>query len=206
MTLQAVSPLMARVFLVAVALISSFSTAASAIDPVQLRPDDATKRATPERLVGSHVKVAIPSLPYLYTSHAINGALIKPSNNEQGWEYDMAVSHTQIDETTYEFKLRPDVVFQDGTPFNADAVVMNMEAFKEQPVKYSKIDQVFDRAEKIDDLTVRFHLTEEYGCFMNDVIWMQFYTEEYLKINGGWNGKPTCPNLSRPGKYGLGLR
>ncbi len=174
------------------------------IKPVRLRPDDAPSRAIANIKPGSHVKVFIPSLPYLYTSHSINGALIKPSDNEDGWEYDMAVSHEQIDEKTYEFKLREGVVFQDGSPFNADAVVMNMDAFKEQPVKYSKIDVVFDRAEKIDDYTVRFHLKEKYGCFMNDLIWMQFYTKKYLEINGGWNGKPTCPNLSRPGPYGLG--
>jgi ABC-type transport system substrate-binding protein len=80
-----------------------------------------------------------------------------------------------------------------------------MEYFKKAPVKYSKIDKVFDRAVKIDDYTVRFHLTEQYGSFMNDAIWMQFYTEEYLKTNpGGWNGKANCPNLSKPGPYGLG--
>ena len=152
---------------------------------------------------GSHVKVFIPSLPYIYISHAINGALIRPSNNAQGWEYDMAVDHRQIDDTTYEFQLRQGVVFQDGTPFNADAVVMNMDAFKEEPVQYSKIDQVFDRCEKVDDYTVRFYLKEKYGCFMNDLIWMQFYTKSYLDIDG-WNGKATCPNLSTPGPYGLG--
>lgn len=154
---------------------------------------------------GSHVKVFIPSLPYLYTSHSINGALIKPSDNERGWEYDMAVDHRQIGDTTYEFRLRQGVKFQDGTPFNADAVVLNMEYFKRAPVTYSKIDQVFDHAEKIDDYTVRFHLTEKYGSFMNDAIWMQFYSEEYLRTNpGGWNGKANCPNLSKPGPYGLG--
>ncbi len=113
--------------------------------------------------------------------------------------------HRQINDTTYEFRLRQGVKFQDGTPFNADAVVLNMEYFKKAPVKYSKIDTVFDRAEKIDDYTVQFHLTEKYGSFMNDAIWMQFYTEEYLKTNeGGWNGKANCPNLSKPGPYGLG--
>lgn len=194
-----------RRFYIQIALLLHCSIAvATAFEPVEMRTDDAAGRALPGLVKGSHVKVAIPSLPYLYTSHAINGALIKPSDNEQGWEYDMAVSHERIDPTTYEFKLRAGVVFQDGTPFDADAVVMNMEAFKKQPVQYSKIDKVFDHAEKIDDLTVRFHLKEEYGCFMNDVIWMQFYTAEYLRINGGWNGKPTCPNLSRPGPYGLG--
>lgn len=176
----------------------------SRIEPMQLRADDAPMRAIPKAVPGSHVKVFLPSLPYLYTSHAINGAMIKPSDNAQGWEYDMAVSHRQIDETTYEFQLRKGVRFQDGSPFDADAVVENMNAFKQQPTTYSKIDQVFDYVEKIDDHTVRFHLTEEYGCFMNDLVWMQFYTAEYLRVCGGWNGKASCPNLSRPGPYGLG--
>lgn len=175
------------------------------VRPLVLRADDSPQRTRPGLVKGSHVKVFIPSLPYLYTSHSINGALIKPSDNEQGWEYDMATTHRQISTKTYEFTLRKGVRFQDGTPFNADAVVLNMEFFKKAPVKYSKIDKVFDRAEKIDDYTVRFHLTERYGSFMNDVIWMQFYTEKYLRTNeGGWNGKATCPNLSRPGPFGLG--
>ncbi len=173
------------------------------IQPVELRDDDAPQRYVDRLVPGSHVKVFIPSLPYIYISHAINGAMIKPSDNAQGWEYDMATSHTQIDDTTYEFKLPQGVQFQDGTPFNADAVVMNMDAFKEKPVLYSKIDKVFDRCEKVDDYTVRFFLKEKYGCFMNDLIWMQFYSKDYLEING-WNGKPTCPNLSAPGPYGLG--
>lgn len=180
--------------------------------PLELRKDDAPQRALPGLVKGSHVKVFIPSLPYLYTSHSVNGALIKPSDNAQGWEYDMAVAHDEIDERTYEFTLRQGVQFQDGTPFNADAVVLNMQYFKKAPVKYSKIDKVFDRAEKIDDYTVRFHLTEKYGSFMNDAIWMQFYTRTYLETNEdpvthekvGWNGKANCPNLSMPGPYGLG--
>jgi ABC-type transport system substrate-binding protein len=178
---------------------------AQSIAPLTLRADDAASRALPGLVKGSHVKVFIPSLPYLYTSHAINGALIKPSNNQRGWDYDMAVKHEQINDTTYEFQLRHGVRFQDGSPFNADSVIMNMEYFKKAPVQYSKIDAVFDRVEKIDDYTVRFHLKEKYGCFLNDAIWMQFYTEEYLTTNtNGWNGKATCPNLSRPGPFGLG--
>ncbi len=180
--------------------------------PLILRDDNAPQRVSPGLVKGSHVKVFIPSLPYLYTSHSVNGALIKPSDNEQGWEYDMATSHRHPDDTTYEFTLRQGVRFQDGTPFNADAVVLNMEYFKKKPVLYSKIDKVFDRAEKIDDFTVRFRLHEKYGSFMNDAIWMQFYTKTYLETNEdpktgekvGWNGKANCPNLSMPGPYGLG--
>jgi ABC-type transport system substrate-binding protein len=206
----------ARFLALALAVSVSFAGSALADDqrvrPLELRPDDAAARAQSGLIKGSHVKVFIPSLPYLYTSHSINGALIKPSDNRRGWEYDMATSHRQIDDTTYEFTLRRNVRFQDGTPFDADAVVLNMDFFKRAPVKYSKIDTVFEGAEKIDDFTVRFHLKEKYGSFMNDAIWMQFYTRTYLETNTdpktgekvGWNGKANCPNLSKPGSYGLG--
>ena len=213
------SPISGRFALPLMGLVWVFSTfptwtraEPALVTPLELRRDEAPQRVLSGLVPGSHVKVFIPSLPYLYTSHSVNGALIKPSDNERGWEYDMATSHRQIDDTTYEFTLRKGVKFQDGTPFNADAVVLNMEYFKKAPVLYSKIDKVFDRAEKIDDETVRFHLTEKYGSFMNDVIWMQFYTKEYLETNEdpvtgekvGWNGKANCPNLSKPGPYGLG--
>lgn len=180
-------------------------SSAPPIQPLVLRPDDAPDRALPGIVPGSHVKISLPSLPYLSTSHAINGALIRPADNAAGWEFDMAVAYREVNETTYEFDLRKGVVFQDGTPFDADAVVMNMESFLQKPVTYSKIADVLERVEKVDDHTVRFHLNQKYGSFLNDAIWLQFYSETYLKTNeGGWNGKPSCPNLSMPGKFGLG--
>ena len=71
------------------------------IQPLTLRSEDASPLEKPGLIKGSHIKVFLPSLPYLYTSHAINGALIKPSDNPQRWEYHMATGHDQIDETTY---------------------------------------------------------------------------------------------------------
>ncbi len=162
-----------------------------------------TGQAWAKAVPGSHIKVFIPSLPYIYTSHATNGALLRPADNERGWDYDMATSHRQINDKTYEFILRENVLFQDGTHFNADSVIENMAHFKKAPFLFTKIDTVFDRAEKIDDYTVRFYLTEKYGQFLNDTIWIQFYTSAYLK-KFGWNGKLTCPNLAEPGPYGLG--
>ena len=152
---------------------------------------------------GSHINVFIPSLPYIYISHAINGALLRPADNHRGWNYDMATGHHQIDARTYEFTLRRGVRFQDGTPFNAASVVENMQYFKLKPFLFTKIDTVLDRVEQIDDYTVRFYLTEDYGQFLNDTIWMHFYTSAYLQ-KFGWNGKVTCPNLAEPGPYGLG--
>jgi len=177
--------------------------ALAAVEPLVLRPDDAPQRVLPGLVKGSHVKVFIPSLPYLYTSHSINAGLLRPSDNEQGWEFDMATAYHQLDERTYEFTLREGVQFQDGSAFNADAVVLNMAYFKQKPMLYSKIHLVFDHAEKVADHKVRFHLTEKYGSFLNDVIWMHFYTVPYLE-KFGWNGKANCPNLAEPGPYGLG--
>ena len=152
---------------------------------------------------GSHVKIYVSSLPYIYTAHAVNGSLLRPANNDRGWDYYMATSHSKVSDTIYEFTLRKGVRFQDGSPFNADSVIENMAYFKKKPFLFSKINKVYDRAEKVDDYKVRFYLKEEYGTFLNDVIWIQFYTTEYLK-KFGWNGKTTCPNLAEAGPYGLG--
>ncbi|EIJ41139.1 ABC-type dipeptide transport system, periplasmic component [Beggiatoa alba B18LD] len=182
---------------------STVVTTGSRYEPLTLRADDSSKRTAPALTKGSHLKVYLPSLPYLYISHAINGALFRPANNTKGWDFDLATTYRQLSETVYEFTLRQGVVFQDGTPFNADAVLLNMHYFKQKPFTYSKIHQVFDHAEKVDDYTVRFYLTEKYGVFLNDVVWIQFYTKTYLE-KFGWNGKPTCPNLAEAGLYGLG--
>ena len=99
--------------------------------------------------------------------------------------------------------MRRGVRFQDGSPFNADSVLLNMEYFKRQPFSFTKLSKILDRVEKVDDYTVRFYLTESYGVFLHDANWLQFYTPEYLEKHG-WNGKPTCPNLAEPGPYGLG--
>jgi peptide/nickel transport system substrate-binding protein len=152
---------------------------------------------------GSHVKLFLPNLPYLAISHAINASLVRPANNEEGWQYDLAISHHNIGDTIWEFELRQDVHFHDGSPFNADSVLLNMDYFKKQPFTFTKLSKILDRVEKVDDYTVRFHLTEPYGVFLHDANWLQFYTRNYLEKHG-WNGKPTCPNLAEPGPYGLG--
>jgi len=136
---------------------------------------------------GSHVKLFLPNLPYLAISHAINASLVRPVDNEKGWEYDLALSHHSINDTVWEFKLRPNVRFQDGSLFNADSVLLNMTYFKNQPFLFSKLHEVFDRVEKVDDYTVRFYMTEPYGVFLHDAIWLQFYTPAYLNRDFPFN-------------------
>jgi len=177
--------------------------AQGALPDIGLAADPAPAEVTNSLRPGSHVKLFLPSLPYLAISHAVNASLVRPADNMQGWQYDLAVSHRSFDDTVWEFQLRRGVTFQDGSEFNADSVLLNMAYFQRQPFTFSKLSQILDRVEKVDDYTVRFHLTEPYGVFLHDANWLQFYTPEYLAKHG-WNGKPSCPNLAEPGPYALG--
>jgi ABC-type transport system substrate-binding protein len=152
---------------------------------------------------GSHVKLFLPYLPYLAITHSINSTLVRPANNQKGWEYDLAESHIQRGDRIFEFKLKKGIRFQDGSPFNADAVLLNMKHFKERPFTYTKLWRVFERAEKIDEYAVRFVLTEPNGVFLYDLTNLPFYTKPYLD-KFGWNGKSTLANLAEPGPYALG--
>lgn len=63
---------------------------------------------------------------------------------------------------TWTFKLRPDVTFSDGTPFNAQAVAWNY-ARQKDPANHCRCAfyiQDIDKVEAVDDLTVVFHLRD----------------------------------------------
>jgi ABC-type transport system substrate-binding protein len=189
---------------VCVALLAGgLQRAQAELPDIGLAVDPASGEVTGEFREGSHVKLFLPNLPYIAVSHAINASLVRPANNEKGWQYDLAVSHRNIDDKIWEFRLREGARFQDGSPFNADSVLLNMEYFQREPFTFTKLSTILDRVEKVDDYTVRFYLTEPYGVFLHDANWLQFYTPEYLQKHG-WNGKETCPNLAEPGRFALG--
>jgi peptide/nickel transport system substrate-binding protein len=82
------------------------------------------------------------------------------------------------DLTVWTAKLREGVTFQDGTPFNADAVIFNFEVwrfttnplhFESQVYEYYSAmfggfddDSLIESIVKVDDYTVEFHLTDSY--------------------------------------------
>ncbi|MBK0326096.1 ABC transporter substrate-binding protein [Rhodobacteraceae bacterium F11138] len=69
----------------------------------------------------------------------------------------LATEWNQVDDLTWEFKLREGVTFHDGSAFTADDVVFTLEKYgdPETGTRYmSSIDWI-DRVEKVDDYTVR---------------------------------------------------
>src|SRR5437762_10353410 len=78
------------------------------------------------------------------------------------------------DKTKWTFKLRPGVTFHDGSPFNADAVVWNVEKVLKQDAPHFDASQVgvtasrmptLASARKVDDMTVEL-TTKEPDSFL----------------------------------------
>ncbi len=68
----------------------------------------------------------------------------------------LAESWTQVNPTTWRFKLRPGVKFHDGTPFTADDVVFSYERARSDTSQLRAYSNAAGAAKKIDDLTVEF--------------------------------------------------
>ena len=68
----------------------------------------------------------------------------------------LAESWTQVNPTTWRFKLRPGVKFHDGTPFTADDVVFSFERAKADTSQLKAYANFAGQPKKIDDLTVEF--------------------------------------------------
>jgi len=68
----------------------------------------------------------------------------------------LAESWTQVNPTTWRFKLRSGVKFHDGTPFTADDVVFSYERAKSDTSQLRAYANFAGTPKKIDDLTVEF--------------------------------------------------
>lgn len=95
-------------------------------------------------------------LPYIYDTlvYQDENGLIQPFLAESWSASEDGLSVT--------FVLKPDVVFSNGSPVNADAVIYTFQRLQAQgqtSLIYNEISNIAG-FEKIDDLTVRFDLTE----------------------------------------------
>jgi peptide/nickel transport system substrate-binding protein len=85
----------------------------------------------------------------------------------------LAESWSQIDEQTWEFKLRHDVKWHDGSPFTADDVIFsfsrtdNIEGATNSPLRFYTSGN--KSAEKIDDYTVRVSTDGPYVLTPEDI-------------------------------------
>ena len=78
-------------------------------------------------------------------------------DSESNWVPGLALSWSAPDDHTWEFKLRPDVMFSDGSPFTADDVVYSIERVRtlETPSSYATNLRSIVAVTALDPLTVR---------------------------------------------------
>ena len=172
-------------------------------DFIEYTYDTSKNIAINEKNKKSHLKVYMPSLPYFNLISLINGTLVRLSESKNGWEYYLAYKHEKIDDLTYDFYLRNDVKYQDGSKFDATSVVKNFNHFLKGPFLYSNIHKALKSVEKIDEYKIRIHLNEPYGMLLNDLCVISFYTDKYYeKYN--WSPSLTAQNTKAAGKFGAG--
>src|SRR2546421_12385227 len=130
------------------------------------------------------------------------------------------------DKTKWTFKLRPGVSFHDGSPFNADAVVWNVEKVLKQDAPQFDASQVgvtasrmptLASAKKIDDMTVEL-TTKEPDSFLpinltnlfmaSPAKWQAFYdkaegADAKAKSQAAWAAFAKEASGTRPWKMSL---
>ena len=84
---------------------------------------------------------------------------------------------TSDDGLTYTFHLRDDVVFHDGTPFNAQAVKFNLGRIADPASKSQKAVFMlgpYQSTEIVDDYTVKVRFKEPYAPFLDSASQVYF--------------------------------
>jgi peptide/nickel transport system substrate-binding protein len=107
---------------------------------------------------------------------------------------DLAESwEPNADLTSWVFKLRPGVTFHDGTPWNADAAVFNLQRYtdKSSPDYYPELNAQgglsvagIKTVSKIDDLTVRIDTNGPWSYLPTDLATVYFGSPTAIKAEG----------------------
>ena len=91
----------------------------------------------------------------------------------------LALSWGMIDDYTWEFNLRPDVVFHDGSKFDAydvDSTLQRTHDFKASP--YSQFIDSFESFEVVDDLTIRIKTKYPDPLLLQKLALILIYSDE----------------------------
>lgn len=173
------------------------------IKNIEFRDDDSHTRLETTLNLNSHIKIFLPSIPYSYISKNTNAALIRSSDNNKTWEYDLSSNIKRVDELTYVFTLRANLKFQNGEKFTVDHAIINLNYFKKFPLLYTNIDKIDFDVTKISKYKFKIVLKQKYEMFLTDLARVYFYTNEYLekfRPKGAETGTATV----NPGPYGMG--
>ncbi|MGE5612258.1 MAG: ABC transporter substrate-binding protein, partial [Bacillota bacterium] len=100
----------------------------------------------------------------------------------------LAVSYKNISPLVWEIKLRPNVKFTNGEPFNAHSAKWSLETHRDDPKVTSRSWLAsIKEVEVVDELTIRIHTTHPDPELINELTWageqmpLKYGKEEYGK-------------------------
>ena len=101
--------------------------------------------------------------------------------------------------TSWVFKLRPNVKFHDGTPFNAAAVKFGLERMADQDSSQRGDFSWLQSVQVVDDLTVRIRAKFPYAPMLSSLA-SPLYFKSWGMVPTAAKGKMTfpCPSVVRP--------
>lgn len=131
----------------------------------------------------------------LITNLQIFNGLIYRDPKSGEFKGDLAESWSWVDDKTLEIKLRQNVKFSNGEPFDADDVVFTINYIVDPANKIVLYDYVkwMKSAEKVDASTVRIHLEKPYAMALASLsTFVPIYPKDYYEKEGqsGMGAKP----------------
>lgn len=126
---------------------------------------------------GGDINMSLLATPNSLDPHAAND---QPSNHVNVNIYErlveftpdlelepgLAESYEQLDDTTWEFILRDNVEFHDGTPFNAEAVKTNLDRLRDEEVgsPVAFLFELIEEVEVVDDNIIHIHTVSPFAA------------------------------------------
>ena len=132
-------------------------------------------------------------------------------NKDLGLEPALAVSWEQTSPTVWRFHLRPDVKWQDGSPFTADDVVFSLKRILSTNSLMRAPMSTVKEARKIDDLTVELEtvmpdpilLQEQTNFQIMSKAWCEAHNSAEPVVIGGKDDNYAVHNAMGTGPYKL---
>jgi len=111
-----------------------------------------------------------PNLSSAYVDRQVMASLYDKlvDIDEEGEIVPMLAKSYEVsdDDLVYTFHLREGIKFQDGTPFNAEAVKYNLDRYQEEDSVRSTEVELIESVEVVDPMTVRVTLSEPFAPFL----------------------------------------
>ena len=96
----------------------------------------------------------------------------------------LAESWEQIDPVTWQFKLRPDVTFHDGSTFAADDVIFSMNRALAETSNFKHVLASVESFTAVDDLTVEIVTKSPNPILLNDLLDLMILDLQWADANG----------------------